>query len=157
MNRLRLSVVAALALAALVLSATASAAIVQQCSIAGIKLGIGERAVKTKLGAPLRVRSGSNLFGHWRELVYPLVTIAFQSGNKATSLSTRSALEKTTSGVGVGSTLAQVRARLRGEKCKREFGLFHCWIGRWLPGRVVTDINFKHSRVTRVTIAYVFD
>jgi len=157
MNRLRLSVIAALVLVALALAAPASAAIVPQRSISGIKLGMSEKATRAKLGAPLRVRSGSNLFGHWRQLVYPRVTIAFQSGNKATSLSTRSALERTASGVGVGSTLARVRAGLQGEKCKREFGLFHCWIGRWVPGRFVTDISFKYSRVTRITIAYVFD
>jgi len=157
MSRLRLSVSSVLVLTALVLSASGSAAIVPQRSIAGVKLGMSEAKVKAQLGAPLRVRNGSNLFGHWRQLFYARVAISFQSGNTATSLSTRSALEKTASGVGVGSTLEQVRAGLQGEQCKREFGLHHCWLGRWEPGRAVTDFRFKNSRVTQVALAYVLD
>ncbi|HEY5160468.1 MAG TPA: hypothetical protein VII83_05275 [Gaiellaceae bacterium] len=157
MKRLQLLVLGALVLAALILSSAASAAIVPQSSIAGIKLGMSESAVKAKLGAPLRVRSGSNLFGHWRRLVYGRVTVSFQNGNKATSLTTKSSLEKTANGVGVGSTLAQLRVGLRGEQCKREFGVHHCWIGRWEPGRAITDFRLKNSRVTQVALAYVLD
>ena len=58
MKRLQLLVLGALVLAALILSSAASAAIVPQSSIAGIKLGMSESAVKAKLGAPLRVRNG---------------------------------------------------------------------------------------------------
>jgi hypothetical protein len=157
MNRLRLCVSAALVLAVLVLSASGPAAIVPQRSIAGVKLGMSEAKVKARLGPPLHVHSGSNLFGHWRQLVYSRVTVSFQSGDKATSLSTRSALEKTVSGVRVGSTLAQVRAGLQGEKCKKEFGIHHCWIGRWEPGRMITDFRLKNSRVTQIALAYVLD
>jgi len=157
MSRLALPISFALVLATLVLSASGSAAIVPQRSIAGVRLGLSERGVRAKLGAPLSVRKGKNIVGHWRRLIYPRVTIAFQNGDKATFVQTQSPLEKTASGVGVGATRASVRAGLRGEKCKWEFGFYHCWIGRWDPGRVITDFSFEHSRVSRVTLGYVID
>ncbi len=142
---------------ALTLPVSGSAMIVPQHSIAGVKLGSSERAIKAKLGPPLHVYKGTNPFGPWRRFVYPQVTISFQNGDRATMLLTKSSKERTASGVGLGSTLAQVRAGLHGEKCKAEFGVFHCWTGRWEPGQVVTDFHFKHSLVTQVGIGYVLD
>jgi len=147
----------ALVLTALAFVAAGSASIVPQRSIAGIKLGLSERGVRAKLGAPIKVRTGTNIAGHWRRLIYPRVTIAFQNGDKATFIFTKSRLEKTASGVGVGSRLVQVRAGLRGETCKREFGAYHCWTGRWEPGQVVTDFVFGHSRVAQIALGYVID
>jgi hypothetical protein len=157
MKRHRLFVPALLVLAALVLSASGSAAIVPQHSIAGIKLNMSKKAVKAKLGAPLRVRSGSGEFGPWQELVYRRVRVSFLGGSKVMSVETQSKLERTATGIGVGSTLAQVRAGLQGERCKREFGIHHCWLGRWEPGRVITEFRFKKSRVTKVAVARVVD
>ena len=157
MKRLRMFGLVALALVALVLSASGSAAIVPQHSIGGVRLGLSERAVRAKLGPPHQFYKGASELGHWRRLVYPRVTIVFQNGDKATFIRTRNAREKTASGVGVGSTLAQVRARLHGEKCKREFGIHHCWLGRWDPGFVITEFVLKRSRVIQVSIGYVID
>ena len=147
----------ALVLTALALAAAGSASIVPQRSIAGIKLGLSERGVRAKLGAPIRVRTGTNIVGHWRRLIYPRVTVAFQNGDRATFILTKSRLEKTASGIGVGSRLTQVRAGLSGEKCKREFGAYHCWTGSWDPGQIVTDFIFSHSRVAQIALGYVVD
>jgi hypothetical protein len=145
------------ALVALALCASSQAVIVPQHSIAGAKIGMTETKVRAKLGSPLRLRSGSNLFGHWRQLIYRRVTVSFQSGNKVTNLMTKSAAERTVSGIRVGWTLAKLRAGLRGETCRREFGVHHCWIGNWEPGHVISDFRLERNRVSDISIGYVFD
>ena len=65
------------ALVAFVLCASSQAVIVPQHSIAGARIGMKETQVRAKLGSPLHLRSGSNLFGHWRQLVYRRVTVSF--------------------------------------------------------------------------------
>jgi hypothetical protein len=162
MKRLQLLVLGALVLAALSLSSTASAAIVPQHSIAGAKLGMTRTQVEAKLGAPNRVKFHKSvaLGFSWRDLFYPRVTVsvfALESGEKVVTLTTKSKLERTASGVGVASTLAQLRSGLNGETCRRELGIHHCWIGRWKPGKVVSDFFLVHGLVSKITIGYVLD
>ncbi|MBE3087753.1 MAG: hypothetical protein IMZ71_01345 [Chloroflexi bacterium] len=145
------------ALMGLALCTSSQAVIVPQHSIAGARIGMTETQVRAKLGSPLRLRSGSNLFGHWRQLTYRYVTVSFQSGNKVTGLMTKSASEQTASGVRVGWTLAKLRAGLNSETCRREFGVHHCWIGKWEPGHVISDFRLKRNRVSMISIGYVFD
>ena len=151
------SLVLLLVLAPLVFSTSAQAVVVPQHSIAGAKIGMTEAQVRARLGAPVRVRHGSNLFGPWRQLVYGRVSVSFQSGKKVTSLITKSRLERTASGVGVGSTTAQIRTGLSGETCKKEFGVNHCWIGSWEPGQIITEFRLVGGRVSSVSIGFVFD
>jgi hypothetical protein len=154
----RLAVAVALAAAALSLTPTAGARIDVQRGIAGIQLGTTKAQVRAQLGRPIRIRTGTNPFGRWTELVYPRVTVSFQSGNRATAVRTSSRLERTARGVGPGSTEAQVRARVARVRCRTESGgLRHCWVGRFLPGRVVTDFRIRNRRVSSVLIGYVLD
>jgi hypothetical protein len=154
-RRLALALTAALALG---MALPAAATIVPQHSIAGVKLGMTEKRVRALKGKPLAVRKSRNDFGTFRELVYARVRVGFQSGSKVTAVSTTSPKERTARGLGIGSSVEQIKAALKGVRCKKEFGIDHCWLGAdWKPGAVVTDLMLKHGRVSRVTIGYVID
>jgi hypothetical protein len=143
--------------AGLVASATARATIVPQRGIAGVRLDMTQKQVRAKLGAPPRMRRFRNDFGPVTVFTYPRVVVTFQGHRSVTGLRTTSPLERTPGGVGVGSTEAQVKARVPSVKCRNEFGIRHCYRGFWLPGRVVTDFRIRKGRVSSVTVGYVID
>jgi hypothetical protein len=146
-----------MAVGVLALSSTAAASIVVQRGIAGVDLGMTKAKVRARLGAPARIRRGSNEFGRFTEFVYPRVRVSFQGNASVTALTTTSRLERTVRGVGVGSTEARVRARVAGVRCRTEFGFRHCFVGRFLAGRRVTDFRIRRGRVTSVTVGFVID
>jgi hypothetical protein len=149
-------VVAVLALA--LTASSARAVIVVQRSIGGVKLQMTKAQVRAKLGRPLRVHVGSNEFGTFTEKVYKRVTVTFQSGDRATNVRTTSPLERTASGVSVGSTTSQVKAAVHNVTCKNESGFKHCFVGAFLPGRTVTDFRLRNNgRVSSVSIGFVID
>ena len=138
-------------------ASSARAVIVVQHSIAGVSLQMTKARVRAKLGRPMRVRVGTNDFGTFTEKVYKRVTVTFQSGDRVTNVRTASPLEQTASGVGVGSTKFQVKAKVPSMKCKNESGFRHCFVGALLPGRVVTDFRLRNGRVSEVSIGFVID
>jgi hypothetical protein len=113
--------------------------------------------VRTKLGRPTAIRTGTNDFGPFTEFVYPEVTVSFQSGSLATSFVTSSRVERTAQDVGVDSTEAEVKAGIARVHCRTESGFRHCFVGRFLAGRVVTDFHMRQGRVTSIVIGYVID
>jgi hypothetical protein len=149
-------IVLAAVAAALVLgfgAGVAQAMIVPQRSIAGITLEMSKAQVRAKLGAPPRVRRGRNDFGAWTQFVYPRVDVTFQSGNAVTALQTTSPKERTVRGAHVGSTKAELRARVRGLKCEPG----HCFLGSFTAGKRVTDFFLRRGRVTRIVVGFVID
>jgi hypothetical protein len=147
-----LSIVLALALAA-----PAGTAIVAQRGIAGLELQMTKAKVRAKLGTPTKVKTGKNEFGRFTQFVYPRVTVLFQSGSRVTALRTFARAERTSAGVGVGSREADVKAKVAGVKCESVSGARHCYVGKFLPGKRVTDFFIRGGKVTSVVVGFVVD
>lgn len=148
----------ALMAALLVTPGSASGAIVVQKGIAGVRLTMTKAQVRANLGTPRRIRNGRNDFGPYSVFVYSRVQVTFQSGNKATAVETRSPLERTATGIGVGSTASAVRRKVRKVKCELVNGnRGHCFVGSFTPGARVTDFFVSKGRVTRVVVGFVLD
>ena len=88
---------------------------------------------------------------------YPAYQATFQGNITLTQIETTSPKERTASGIGVGSTRAQVRAALSGETCEGTATAGHCYLGAFEPGARVTDFTFRNGRVSRVVLGIVID
>jgi hypothetical protein len=157
---LRAAASAILATAAvLLLPAAAGAVIVPQQSIMGIELQMSKGQVKAAAGEPDEIRQRDHeIIGKVTEYRYgrTRVSIAQQSG--VIAIRTRDRDERTADNVGVGTRKRALRRKLDGERCKREAGFHHCWLGRFRAGRTVTDFRLnKNNRVRSVTLAIVID
>src|SRR5262249_51536725 len=96
-------------------------------------------------------------FGVYTVFTYPGLFVTFQDNAAVTDVQTTRTSEKTASGAGVGSTEAQLKAKVKGLTCKTESGYRHCYLGKFLPGRRVTDFSMGNGRVTRVDVGLVVD
>ena len=160
--RLRLPVALTATLAFAVVAAPAHAVIVPQKSIKGIRLGLTQNGVRAAAGKPTKVRTINNeIMGKVIEWSYGKTKVLFNgrtSSAKVINLETTSATERTAGGIGVGSTRAEVLAKIKGVKCENESGFRHCYVGKFLPGRTVTDFRLsKANKVTLVDIGIVID
>ena len=150
---MRVAATAAALLAALLLAAPAGAVLVPQQGMAGIRLGMTQAKVRAKLGKPASVTHGSNDFGKYTELRYPGLRVTFQGNATVSAIWTGARRERTARGIGVGSTVAAVRARVPGVRCERS----HCFVGKFLPGRRVTDFFLRKGKVSAITVGFVLD
>jgi hypothetical protein len=139
------------------LPATPSATIFPQHGIAGIRLTMTQKRVRSILGAPAEVKRGTNEFGRYTDFRYPGLRVSFQGNGGVTNISTTRRSERTLGGVGVGSTEGQVRAKVRRVTCRRELGSRHCFLGAFRAGRRVTDFLIRRGRVVRVDVGFVID
>jgi hypothetical protein len=146
----------------LAVPAAAGAEIVPQKGIRGIEVDMTIAQVRAGAGAPTRFRSVRDPFvGRTRRWDYGLTTVLFSSTrSNATvrSITTRSVRERTTAGVGVGSTRSAVRRKVAGVRCLVEFTYDHCFLGRFTAGQIVTDFAIsRRGKVSRVTVGRVLD
>ncbi len=136
----------------------AHAVIVPQSSIAGIKLGMTRAEVRAHSGNPSSVTHASSDFGPYTRFNYFRLQVTFQGNEGATAVSTIRRRQSTPAGIHVGSTVAALRAAYPGARCRTEFRFYrHCWIGRFQPGRRVTDFRIRDSRVRNVLVGFVID
>jgi outer membrane protein assembly factor BamE (lipoprotein component of BamABCDE complex) len=146
----------AAAVAALAVS-SAVAAIVPQQGIAGVKIAMTQSKVRSLLGKPASVRRGSNDFGKYTIFKYMGLQVEFQGNSTVTSVTTTRTAERTASGIGVGSTEAQVKAKIKGVRCAWDGGFRHCYLGEFRAGHRVTDFAIKRGKVSRVDLGVVLD
>ena len=143
--------------AAVVIPASAHAAIVPQQGIAGVKLGQTAKKVRQIAGTPVRVVHGRNEIGSFTEYRYRGLTVNFFGGPRVTAVSTRSRTERTADGIGVGSTEAELTAAIPAVKCEMLGGFRSCTLGTLNPGHRVTDFSIHAGKVSRVVVGFVID
>jgi hypothetical protein len=121
---------------------------------------MSQQQVRDKLGAPDRVaRRRSPIFGKYTQWFYGLTRVDMFRGAGAHvfNVTTTSDSERTSSGIGVGSTRAEVAQEVKRVRCRKLSGNWDCWVGNFNPGARVTDFAFANGVVTRVTLGYVID
>ena len=151
MRRL-LPLLLALALAAIV-AAPAGARIVPGQSIAGVKLSMTKAQVRGVLGEPTTIAHGANEFGTFTVFKYFRLSVTFQGNATVTAIKTTRKRERTRHDIGVGSTRAQVIAKVPGVQCLRTV----CQKGQSLPGERITAFFLYQRRVTSVLVGFVID
>jgi len=157
--RLRLPLAGILVAAtALALPAVAPALVQIDKGIAGVRLGNTVAQVHAALGRPRRVANGSNDFGRFRQETYAGgIVVFYQGARTVTSVVTTGLGDRTAKGVGVGSSEADVRAKVPGVRCETTAGSRSCHTHTFRPGRRVTDFFLKRGKVVRVTVGFVID
>jgi hypothetical protein len=156
---MRLPLLLGTALLALLASAPiASAQIVVDRGIAGVRLGNTKAQVHAALGAPTSAKGGKNDFGvYLQERYRGGITVFYQGAAHVSSVVTSGLGDRTARGVGVGSTEADVKAKVAGVTCETSAGARSCHTHDFLPGVRLTDFAIAHHRVTRVTVGIVID
>jgi hypothetical protein len=136
--------------------------IVVQSSIRGVALGMTPAEVRSKLGAPASTRVDlSPIIGKIRIWRYHGLRISFDSvraGRTVLSVSSTSRRDRTSAGVGVDSSEADVERFVRGARCMTRYGYRSCIVGSLRPGQTVTDFSVSGAgKVSRVTLSRVVD
>jgi hypothetical protein len=145
----------------LIAAAPAAALIVVQRSIAGVKLGMTAKQVRAVLGKPDAVSYPSNpIQGTVKRYRYGLTEVFIARGKdgRVYLVTTRSTRQKTSDGVGVGSSETVVHAHVKDVRCEGSGSTRTCEVGRLLPGHRVTSFFIsKAGRVKRVSLGLVID
>jgi hypothetical protein len=148
--------------ALLALPGSADATVVPQRGMIGLELGDTVSEVREKKGAPDGIKFVRNeIIGRQRLYRYGKTWVSFNGDGRGAAvidLSTTSRGERLANGVGVGSSKREVMRKVAGVKCPVDEA-FHCYVGRFEPGRRITDfrIGSRSGRVTSVSVGRVID
>ena len=147
-----------LAAAVLIPAGTADALIQIDRGIAGARIGNSRAEVRAALGTPSNTATGTNEFGPWVRYTFAGgIRVMFQGRRQVTSVTLTGRGDRTSRGVGVGSSEATVKANVSGITCET-FGTFRtCHTGSGEPGQRITDFQISGGRVSRVVVGLVID
>jgi hypothetical protein len=107
-------------LGALLWVGPASAEIIPQQSIAKVELGMTRPEVRAVRGDPRSVAHGTNEFGNYTVFRYWKLRVTFQGNAGATAVFTTRRRQVTPAGIGVGSTVTEIRAAYPHARCRKE-------------------------------------
>ena len=151
-------VMAVTLVSALALPAQAGAMIQIDQGIAGARIGNSKSEVQAALGKPAVTRTGTNEFGPWRQYVFEGgVRVFFQGDEDVTAVFTIGRGDRTTKGIGVGSSERALRQSHRNLRCESFEGFRSCRTKEGRPGQRLTDFEIRKGRVVRVTVGIVID
>jgi hypothetical protein len=137
-------------------AAPASAKIVVNRSIAGVKLGMSQQKVISLIGLPDTTITNAALDTNWtykkrglQVTFHPRTTT-----NNVTTIFVRKRGERTASGVGVGSSYQAVRRHVAGVRCERAPNPRQRWCFVRSGRKVTTFVISSKRRVHEVVFAY---
>jgi len=151
----------------LALAAPASAVVVPGKGMAGVELGDCQEKAIEVLGPPDTTFGKRDVFGFVSTYRYNArgLKLDFRRGPGEclvlSSIRTTKAEERTKEGIGKGSTRKELRAKLRGEKCRtyrRPKRIRICWLGSFTPSKPITEFRIdSKGRVNNLRVATVID
>ena len=154
--------------AAAAAAASAGAVITPQRGIAGVQLGMSKTQVRKVLGKPgfikrgrtaavhIRTRSGRFALGYYTEYRWAGLRVVFTGDRNVTSISTSRRTERTSSGVGVGTSKDELKAKVSGLHCRAGLGTSYCYSGSLKRGSRLTLFYLAAGHVARVEVGISF-
>jgi hypothetical protein len=145
-------------------AAPAAAEIVPQESIAGVRLKMSKAEVAAVLGQPARKRryvGGSGADDHFATWTYKrrgyAVSFLRRGTYRVSSITVTGGSERTATGVGIGSTRAEVKAGVPAVHCKRYDPTYAtCFIGKSRIGDITTAFRLdRRNRVKEISLAKI--
>lgn len=140
---------------------TANGVVILDKGAAGVRMNMTKQQVRAILGPPLRTKterfeSSGLLTTH----TYRGIIVSYYFHDRVSGIRVTRRTERTRRGIGIGSTEAQVRARVGGLTCETISGQRVCSTlpnSESLPGALFTNFDFKKGVVTSVFIARVLE
>jgi hypothetical protein len=137
--------------------------LIVQRSIRGVQLGMNPSRVREVLDrAPDSSRSDPHpILERTKTWAFGALRVVFdgvKAGARVITVSTTSKTDRTSRGVGIGSTEPTVRKRVRGAVCHVEYGYRGCRVGKELAGDAVTYFSISSKgKVWRISLSRVID